>query len=137
MRREGLSRKKAAVLVAGSRSFDDPDMFGREMDKLRRKYDIKVVITGDATGADSMVERWVSYRLGVGVTIRIHYANWKKHKHAAGPIRNGEMVEDLLSQGRMKKIAVFFWDGQSKGTLDCLKKCRRAKVKRKVVKYRS
>ena len=131
-----VARIKACLLVAGTRTFDDEQLLKKELDKLKGKYDVRVVIVGDASGVDKMAEQWAYKLRPVGVIVHIHYADWKKHKKAAGPIRNQEMVDDLVSRKEAKKkIAVFFWDGESPGTFDCLKRCRKAKVKRKVVRY--
>lgn len=139
-------RKKACLLVAGTRTFDDYDLLKETLDGLKKKYDIRVVIVGGSIdkdgicrhyGADKLAHQWAEKSKIVGLWVNTHWANWKKFKDGrAGPIRNTEMVDDLLGRKEAKlKIAVFFWDGKSKGTLDCLTKCRRAKVKRKVVRY--
>lgn len=51
-----------------------------------------VLINGGAKGADRLAEEWGTAK--PGVVVNTYYADWKKHKRAAGPIRNVEMLKD-------------------------------------------
>ena len=133
--RKKRHRKTATLLIGGTRTFADNELLEDELKWLKRKYDIKVVVVGGSIdkdgvcrqyGADRLAQKWAESKLGVGVYIHTHWADWKKHKKAAGPIRNREMVMDLYdgSVGRVK-LAVFFWDGRSSGTKDCMRRVRK------------
>jgi hypothetical protein len=75
-----------------------------------------VVVSGGAKGVDSMAER-VAERCGLDVhTIP---ADWLKHGRAAGPICNSEIVAAC-------DRVVAFWDGESRGTADTIRKAKRA-----------
>ena len=52
-------------------------------------------------------------------------AHWSEHGKAAGIIRNQEMV-DFIKDKDCK--AIFFWDGASRGTGDCLNRAKRAGI---------
>ena len=77
------------------------------------------IVHGNATGADAYA------RIFAGKMQMFQEpfpANWQTHGKAAGPIRNQEMV-NLGAD-----ICLAFWDGQSKGTADCIAKAVRAGI---------
>jgi len=51
---------------------------------------ITEVVSGCATGADTCGEEWAKSR---NIPIKQFPADWKKLKHAAGPIRNRQMAQ--------------------------------------------
>ena len=51
---------------------------------------VHLLIEGEATGADTLAAAWAIWK---GMPLLRKPANWKKHKRAAGPIRNAEMLE--------------------------------------------
>jgi len=77
-------------LICGGRDFADEIMFEDAMGDLMRCFGHPSrIIHGAAAGADSMADD-LSQRLSIDV-VRCH-ADWKEHGHAAGPIRNKEML---------------------------------------------
>lgn len=64
----------------------------------------------DVDGAD-WAARW-------GIPVKQFPADWKKHKRAAGPIRNREMAEYATH-------LLAFWDGSSRGTADMINQMNR------------
>ena len=93
--------------IIGSRSFTDYALLERTLDQ----YQIDSIVSGGAVGADSLAERYASER---NITIRVIKPDWSIGRHA-GMLRNTEIVES-------SDIVFAFWDGQSKGTLDSIKK---------------
>ena len=73
-----------------------------------------VLVSGGASGVDSAAEEAAE-----GFTMMIFHAQWDKYGKGAGFIRNTLIMEaaDLI---------VAFWDGESRGTLDTLKKAKKA-----------
>lgn len=109
------------IIVGGSRTILDPtevlvaikDAFtkwGEKMDK-----DTDVILSGNSTGADTIGEAILSE---MGMTIQRHPAKWnsfpKEQRNRAGSVRNQEMV-DLADR------AIFIWDGESRGTQNCIR----------------
>ena len=78
------------VLVCGGRYYDDSYKMMRVMDKAHEKYMITEVVTGAASGADTLAEEWAK-------TNRIAYrgmpAQWDKWGRSAGAIRNSLMLD--------------------------------------------
>lgn len=75
-----------------------------------------VMVTGDASGADSMA---AAVAVDFGVELVRHHADWAKLGKRAGPERNGRIVADC-------DRLVAFWDGHSRGTLDAITQAVRA-----------
>lgn len=113
------------IIVAGSRSFDDYELLKRTLDALTSRLTEVVVISGGARGADKLGERWAFER---GHTYQVYHPDWDRLGKSAGPARNSEMVANA-------DAAVFFHDGVSKGTADCMSKARLAGLKVKVIHF--
>ena len=91
---------KAAII--GSRSFDNYQL----MKDSLSKHNITEIISGGASGADSLAEK---YALEKDIPLTIHFPNWKAFGKTAGMVRNYKIVTDA-------DIIIAFWDGSSKGT---------------------
>ena len=95
------------IAVVGSRGFSDYLRMKRVLDALVVIANQPVVIvSGGATGADRLAERYARER---GLELVVHRAEWKVYGKAAGPIRNKVIVDD-------SDLVVAFWDGLSAGT---------------------
>ena len=118
------------IIIAGSRDFDDYALLRKTMDSLRPKnvnvfktFDDVTVISGGASGADTLGERWARAReLNV---IRIP-AKWHKYGKAAGPIRNEQMV-------KMADMLVAFWDTNSPGTFNIIETAKKYGVETRII----
>ncbi|NLB34902.1 MAG: DUF2493 domain-containing protein [Elusimicrobia bacterium] len=114
------------LIVAGSRYFNDYYTLEKEIDcfieelspvgKLR-------IFSGGARGADRMGELYARENF---VPLKIFKADWDTHGRSAGPIRNRKMVENA-------DAAIFFWDGSSRGTADCISCVQKKKLPIKLV----
>lgn len=78
------------VLVCGSRSAKDPVATWNALQDLHRVSPITFLIAGAATGVDTHALEWA--RLA-GVPNAAFQASWTKLGGAAGPRRNGWMLE--------------------------------------------
>lgn len=88
------------VIVAGSRKYDDYDTLREKCDTILSKKltdpNVQViVVSGSATGADSLGEKYAAER---GLSVERFPADWEKYGKSAGPRRNAEMaaVADAL-----------------------------------------
>lgn len=98
------------ILVCGGRGYFDRVRVYRALDRLLPR--VQMVITGGATGADTLALEWAAHN---GVPCRAWHADWASHGYRAGPERNQRM----LDEGR-PGAAVAFPGGM--GTADM---CRR------------
>jgi hypothetical protein len=115
------------IIVGGTRTFGDYEFLKRKMDRLTRTFTRKIVVaSGTAAGADTLGERWFwSLPPERRLLLKRFHPDWDKHGKAAGPRRNQEMVD-------YADRAVFFWDGESPGTRDCIERAKKGGLKVKV-----
>ena len=113
------------VLVSGKRDFNKFEELQKTLDDiLKENRDEVTIVHGEARGTDAMAGRYAAFRQFENKCFR---AQWFRYGKAAGPMRNQQMVDFVKEQ--KKKVAVFFWDGKSPGTGDCLKKCRAENIR--------
>lgn len=89
------------------------------------KGPIEVLVLGDCrTGVDALARLWAERH--PEVETRIHEALWMVEGLSAGPKRNQRMVDDArqASPTYRPATAIVFKGGN--GTLDCLRRCRKA-----------
>src|SRR3990167_9114296 len=78
-------------LVCGGRDFANLAMFESAMGDLVRAMGLPArIIHGGARGADTMAG---SYAKRHAVELKVYEADWRKHRKAAGPIRNQHMID--------------------------------------------
>jgi hypothetical protein len=112
------------VLFCGDRNWTDRKKIASEIKKLSHD---DLVIEGDANGADKLAGRLALY---YGIPLAVFPAPWEYHGRAAGPIRNGWM----LKYGSPDKVIAFHPDiANSKGTLDMVKRAKKAGIPVEVI----
>jgi len=102
------------VVVAGSRSIVDEKIVADAIEASG--FDVTEVISGGARGVDSLGEEWAKAR---GIKVSRFPADWKTYGRGAGMIRNSLMLEEA-------EAVVAVWDGESRGTLDMMRKTKKA-----------
>jgi hypothetical protein len=105
------------IIIAGSRSYKDYEEMRMHMARFFN-LNIGMVICGETNGADVMGRKWAAE---FGIPCKSMPANWTVHNEAAGPIRNQKMVD--IADG-----AIFFWDGRSPGTKDCITRAVKKRI---------
>ena len=118
---------KYKVVVAGCRDFADYELLKEKCDFYlqNKKPEIIVIVSGHASGADTLGERYAQER---GYETEVYPADWKTNGRAAGPIRNAQMatVADAL---------IAFWDGKSRGTKNMIDTATKRGLQVAVVRY--
>jgi len=111
-------RKNLKIAIVGSRHFHDYQTMKEFMDACLAKWNCQkcTVVSGGATGADSLAERWAEER---GFDIKVFVADWDKHGRSAGPIRNS-MIVDYCTH------VVAFPSHNCRGTQDTIRKAKNA-----------
>ena len=101
--------KEFKLIVAGSRSFKDVDLFVRELNRLV-DHDLDKcavsIVSGMSRGADAMGYHFAKSN---GIQCYEFPAHWDILGKSAGYIRNEEM-------GKFADGLLAFWDGKSPGT---------------------
>lgn len=102
-----------ALLIAGSRSFDDYSILTKMVNKAlaQHKEDNVIIVEGGASGADSLARRYANEHQ---IELKEMPADWDNHGKAAGFIRNKQMHEYIAEFS--KRGCLCFWDGESRGT---------------------
>lgn len=109
------------LAVVGSRSFNNRELFLEEISL----FNPQLIVTGDATGADEFARRYAEEHR---IELKVHHANWKRYKRAAGHIRNEFIVQDA-------DVILAFWDGVSPGTKNSIDWCRKLNKPCKVIMF--
>jgi predicted Rossmann-fold nucleotide-binding protein len=111
--------KVVRLVITGGRDYGDKQAVYEALDAVKKKHpELKVLIHGDARGADTLGKEWALER---GITPEPYPANWNKYKNGAGPMRNQEMID------RGKPDAAVAFPGNS-GTSDMIKRLTLAKI---------
>lgn len=104
------------VIVAGSRSIQSKStVYEGIRVAMQAGVVFGEVVTGGARGPDTIAHQAAEKKR---VPTKVFEADWEQYGKKAGPIRNTSMAEyaDEL---------VAIWDGESRGTLDMIRKARK------------
>jgi hypothetical protein len=115
------------IIVCGGRNYNNQRRIFEVLDFLYAERAISHIHNGGARGADSLAVKWAIERRQVtleGLPAFIgysnHYADWRKHRRAAGPLRNARML------ACSPELVVAFPGGH--GTKDMIRQARKAGV---------
>lgn len=109
--------------ITGSRSYDNKDKLFAALDMaLQILGKPKYLVSGGASGADSLAETWAQSKQIPVKSYEITNDQWQKYGKAAGPIRNSQMIKENM-------ITVLFSFPGGKGTADMTRKCLQAGIK--------
>ena len=136
---------KNKVLVAGSRTFKNFTLLKDKLDLYLSKLSNIEIVQGEAKGADTLA---YTYAYQKNIPCKGFPAPWDaiegkpekeigmrrdgvKYWKKAGPFRNEQMAQYVGEGG----YAVIFWNGKSSGTKDMIERCKKHKIKNKIVLY--
>ena len=118
------------MIIAGSRDFQDYRLLCAHLDEITAEIQGEIeVISGHAPGADTLGERYARER---GLKVRIFPARWDQLGRPAGVVRNRQMIDYIRQES---PLAVFFWDGSSRGTLDTIRRAEKAGIDTRIITY--
>lgn len=114
------------IAIVGSRQFANPRKV-REyvMDLICNTQEDGefVIVSGGAAGPDTIAEEVADQ---FQVPVALYLPAWDVHGKRAGVFRNQEIVDKA-------DRVVAFWDGESKGTLDTIKRTLKARKHLEVI----
>lgn len=116
----------AKIIVCGSRTFDDYDFVKSKLDfLLKSMYNYKIeIVSGCAKGPDTLA---IKYAEEKGYKVWRFPADWKHFGKAAGAVRN-TLMADFATH------CIAFWDSESKGTYDMIKKAQEHNLFMRVIR---
>lgn len=98
--------KNVRLAIVGGRDFQDYELLKRSIDELCKLHEVVTIVSGGATGADTLGERYAKEK---GLNTIIHKPEWDRYGRSAGFRRNRLIVKD-------SDVVAAFWDGASRGT---------------------
>ena len=108
------------LLIAGSRTFEDRDLFNRVTEEIIDGDErFTVIVEGGASGADTMAREYAEAH---DMKYEEFKPDWKQYGRAAGPKRNDKMIQFIKERNG---TALYFWDEESKGTKQCIDSAKR------------
>lgn len=111
------------LAIIGSRTFTDFELMEKEILRLYQLDQITEIVSGGATGADTLAEMFAQK---YNIPTSINRPDWAKYGKRAGYIRNKEIV-DQADQ------VIAFWDGVSRGTKITIDLANRANKRVEIV----
>ena len=109
--------------IIGTRTFENYEQLEAIINDLSNKP--TEIISGGATGADALAERYATEN---GIKLTIIHPEWEVFGKFAGPARN-----KLIIEASQQVIAM--WDGKSKGTKNSIDQAKAQGKPTKVVNY--
>src|SRR4051794_9685605 len=79
------------ILVCGGRNYPRHQLSVATLDRRHASAPITEVITGGASGADTLAVEWAKAR---DMPFQIFFAAWHEHGRGAGPLRKRQMLEE-------------------------------------------
>ena len=123
---------KFYLLIAGSRNFEDYNLLKEITDyTLRNRNENIVIVSGGARGADTLAKQYAYEKQYEYLEFK---ADWNTFGKSAGYIRNEEMHK-FISQFE-NRGALYFWDGESKGTAQNFDLDLKYNIKNFIIKYK-
>jgi hypothetical protein len=104
------------LAIVGSRDFTDYELFKNEMKKYLDEVTITEIVSGGATGTDSLAERLANE---YSIDFVVYYPEWSVYGKGAGPVRNKKIVN------RCDKM-IAFPSKIGKGTQNAIQQCIQA-----------
>jgi len=109
------------IAITGSREWKDVQEIEKVLTNVSKDKSKKyTLIAGGAKGADTIAEN-IARKLKWDVII--HLPDWKQHGHAAGPIRNQLIIDEIPD------ILLAFPMPSSRGTYDTIQKANKSNIK--------
>lgn len=124
------------VLITGSRSITERDKIFKRLDDLVNPDEVYVFIEGGAEGVDQISSEWCGLNQVNNKTMTITPAHYEQFGNGAGNMRNQDMLDFALEISGREKIKIHgiaFWDGSSTGTMDMIKRMRKAGVEPDII----
>lgn len=107
------------ILVCGGRDYVDARIVYDVLDDMCKWKPVSVIIHGAASGADTLAKKWAKKKGIQDEPYPVTRADWVAKGHAAGPIRNQQM----LDKGKPDIVLAF---PGGRGTLDMIRRAKKA-----------
>lgn len=112
------------ILVTGDREWND---IPRVVEALKGYRPGTILVHGACRGADNIC---AAVAEALGFEVRAYPADWSKHRRAAGPIRNQQMLDEEHRSEEPIDLCLAFHNNfeNSRGTADMVKRAKKAGI---------
>lgn len=114
------------IAIVGGRDFDDYTLLKESvLSYIETHEKPDNIVSGGAKGADTLAAQFAAE---MSITLLVFKPDYQKYGRGATLVRNTLIIENA-------KVVFAFWDGQSKGTKDSIKKAEKLEKELYIITY--
>ncbi len=115
------------IAIVGGRDFNDYTLLKESILAYIDAHEKpENIVSGGAKGADTLATQFATE---MGIPLLIFKPDYQRYGRGATLVRNTQIIENA-------EVVFAFWDGQSKGTKDSIKKAEKLEKELYVIKYK-
>ena len=114
------------IAIVGGRDFNDYPLLKESiLAYIEAHKKPENIVSGSAKGADSLAAQFAAE---MSIPLLVFKPDYQKYGRGATLVRNTQIIENA-------EVVFAFWDGQSKGTKDSIKKAEKLKKELHIITY--
>ena len=115
------------IAIVGGRDFNDYPLLKESILAYIDAHEKpENIVSGGAKGADTLAAQFATE---MGIPLLIFKPDYQRYGRGATLVRNTQIIENA-------EVVFAFWDGQSKGTKDSIKKAEKLEKELYIIKYK-
>ena len=115
------------IAIVGGRDFNDYTLLKESILAYIDAHEKpENIVSGGAKGADTLAAQFAAE---MGIPLLIFKPDYQRYGRGATLVRNTQIIENA-------EVVFAFWDGQSRGTKDSIKKAEKLEKELYVIKYK-
>lgn len=115
------------IAIVGGRDFNDYTLLKESILAYIDAHEKpENIVSGGAKGADTLAAQFAAE---MGIPLLIFKPDYQKYERGATLVRNTKIIENA-------EVVFAFWDGQSKGTKDSIKKAEKLEKELYIITYK-
>ncbi len=115
------------IAIVGGRDFNDYTLLKESILAYIDAHEKpENIVSGGAKGADTLAAQFATE---MGIPLLIFKPDYQRYGRGATLVRNTQIIENA-------EVVFAFWNGQSKGTKDSIKKAEKLEKELYVIKYK-
>ena len=115
------------IAIVGGRDFNDYPLLKESISAYIDAHEKpENIVSGGAKGADTLAAQFAAE---MGIPLLIFKPDYQRYGRGATLVRNTQIIENA-------EVVFAFWDGQSKGTKDSIKKAEKLEKELYIITYK-
>ena len=115
------------IAIVGGRDFNDYTLLKESILAYIDAHEKpENIVSGGAKGADTLATQFATE---MGIPVLIFKPDYQRYGRGATLVRNTQIIENA-------EVVFAFWDGQSKGTKDSIKKAEKLEKELYIITYK-